>query len=86
MRISEEQTKRLLELIINTKQDELGCDDCFHLLAEFAEHKLAGMRTSDAMQSVASHLSLCECCDYEHDSLIEALTTLGSIPRSHVMP
>lgn len=78
MKICEAQTNYLLSMIASTKPDGLGCDECFNHMAEFVERELAGVDLSDAMQRVARHLSQCECCDYEHDALVEALGALQS--------
>lgn len=61
-----------------TKSDEIGCDECFEELHEFAEMKLAGKSPEDAMPLVKDHLDRCGSCREEYEALLAAMKGLES--------
>lgn len=61
-----------------TKSDEIGCDECFDELHEFAEMKLAGKSPEDAMPLIKDHLDRCGSCREEYEALLEAMKGLES--------
>jgi len=66
----------MIRAIKMTSPDEIGCDDCFDQLNEFAELKLAGKSTEKAMPLVQDHLNRCGDCREEFEALLEALKEL----------
>lgn len=68
----------MLRAVIGTKEEEIGCDDCFDKLDNFIEMKLAGKSPEQAMPLVQDHLKRCKDCRQEYEALLEALQNLGS--------
>jgi len=56
-----------------SRPDEIGCDDCFEKLHDFAEMKLRGKSPEEAMPLVQDHLNRCSDCREEYEALLEAL-------------
>ena len=76
MSLSREQIAELLRLIGLTRDEEIDCERCLALLAEFAERELAGRSVPAALEAVAHHLSICaECCE-EYEALLQALKAM----------
>jgi len=57
-------------------EDEIGCDDCFEELHEFAEMELAGKSPEEAKPLVKDHLDKCGSCREEYQALLEALRNI----------
>jgi hypothetical protein len=76
MSLSKQEIAELLRLVGLTKDEEIDCQECLALVAEFAERELAGQSLPAAQEAVAQHLSICsECCD-EYASLLQALKAM----------
>jgi uncharacterized protein with PIN domain len=76
MSLSRKEIAELVRLIGLTKDEEIDCERCLALVAEFAERELAGRSVPAALESVAHHLSICsECCE-EYESLLQALKVM----------
>ncbi len=73
MALNKDQIKSLLDMVASSQPDELDCDGCFKLIAEFAETRLADRPLSEAMQAVETHLQNCACCRDEFETLLSAL-------------
>ena len=73
MGLDKEQIASLLNLIASSRPDDLDCDGCFEMLAEFAETELATREVPDALRAVQTHLEQCACCQAEYDLLRKAL-------------
>jgi len=78
MKLSTDILKNMLRAVIGTKEEEIGCDDCFDKLDNFIEMKLAGKSPEQAMPLVQDHLQRCKDCRQEYEALLEALQNLGS--------
>jgi hypothetical protein len=73
MSLSKEQIDDLMRMVALTKDDEIDCERCLDLIAEFAERGLADRSTPAGLEAVAHHLSICaECCE-EYETLLQAL-------------
>lgn len=59
-----------------TRPDEIGCDECFDKLNEFAELELKGKSPEKAMPLIQDHLNKCGECREEYKALLEALKDL----------
>ena len=53
---------------------EVGCDECFELLDEFVELKLAGLDADARVPGLRAHLEGCPACREEHDSLVALIS------------
>jgi uncharacterized protein with PIN domain len=80
MSLSKQQLDGLMRLIGLTQDSEINCEQCFSLLAEFAEQELAGKSIPDALQAVEHHLAVCSDCREEYEALRQALQELQGGP------
>ena len=67
------QVTNLLTTISKTVPDQVNCDGCFELIAEFADAEIHGDVLSEALKAAKIHFSQCPCCAYEYATLLEAL-------------
>ena len=76
MSLSKEAIAELLRLIGLTRDEEIDCERCLALVAEFAERELAGRSVPAGLEAVTHHLSICtECCE-EYQALLQALKAM----------
>ena len=75
MSLSKEEIAELLRLIGLTRDEEIDCERCLALVAEFAERELAGRSVPAGLEAVAHHLSICAECREEYEALLRALTS-----------
>lgn len=68
--------KNLLKSAKMAADHEIGCDECFDELHEFAEMELAGKSPEEAKPLVQDHLNKCGSCREEYQALLEALRTI----------
>ena len=64
---------KLVRIVAETRETEIGCDECFERLDSFAEAELHGVETSTAMPLVGDHLQKCEDCRSKFEALLRAL-------------
>ena len=64
---------KLLRVVAETRETEIGCDECFERLDSFAETELSGLEASAAMPLVGDHLDKCADCRSTFDALLTAL-------------
>jgi hypothetical protein len=65
--------RMLLREIAETREVEIGCDECFEQVDRFVEMKLSGLNTAQAMPLVQEHLEICGECREEFEALLLAL-------------
>jgi len=65
--------KALIREILEAREVEIGCDECFAQLDRFVEMRLSGMDTTQAMPLVQEHLQICGECREEFEALLAAL-------------
>jgi len=65
--------KALIREILEAREVEIGCDECFEQLDRFVEMRLSGMDTTQAMPLVQEHLQICGECREEFEALLAAL-------------
>ena len=65
--------KMLLREIAETREVEIGCDECFEQVDRFVEMKISGLNTAQAMPLVQEHLQICGECREEFEALLLAL-------------
>ena len=66
---------KLVRVVAETRETEIGCDECFEQLDSFAEAALSGLAATSAMALVGDHLDKCENC---HDNLEALLIAVRS--------
>lgn len=76
MSLLKEEIDELMRLIDLTREDEIDCDECLALVAEFAERELVGRSIPAALEVVAQHLSICIQCREEYEALFRALKSM----------
>jgi hypothetical protein len=65
--------RTVIEMSLSARPTELGCDECFELLASYAERLLAGEPVDDSLKLVQEHLERCDCCKEEFELLLAVL-------------
>lgn len=73
MQLTLDVLKRIVQSLANTHTEELGCDDCFELLDQFAEVRLEGKNAAEALPLVQQHLDRCGTCKDEFEAFMSAL-------------
>jgi len=69
--------RMLLREIAETREVEIGCDECFEQLDRFVEMKLSGLNAAQAMPLVQEHVEICGECREEFEALLAALRATG---------
>lgn len=64
---------KLVRIVAETHEVEIGCDECFEWLDSFAEMELSGVEASAAMPLVRDHLDKCADCRSKFEALLTAL-------------
>ena len=64
---------KLVRLLAETREIEIGCDQCFERLDSFAETELSGLDASAAMPLVGDHLDKCADCRSTLEAFLRAL-------------
>jgi hypothetical protein len=64
---------KLVKVVAETREIEIGCDECFERLDGFAEAELSGVAVSAVMPSVRDHLDKCADCRSTFEALLSAL-------------
>ena len=64
---------KLVRVVAETREAEIGCDECFERLDIFAETELSGVEASAAMPLVGDHLEKCADCRSDFEALLTAL-------------
>jgi hypothetical protein len=64
---------KLVRVVAQTREIEIGCDECFEQLDSFAETELSGVEASAAMPLVRDHLDKCADCRSKFEALRTAV-------------
>jgi hypothetical protein len=65
--------------ILETREVEIGCDECFEQLDRFVEMRLSGMDAAQAIPLVEEHLQICGLCREEFEALLAALRATAEV-------
>jgi len=65
--------KKMVRMVLATREEEIGCEECFEQVDRFAELVLDGKPAAEAMPLVQDHLEKCPDCREEFEALLEAL-------------
>lgn len=76
MKLNKQVIKKLIGAVRKTRPDEIGCDECFDQIHEFAELELKGKSPEKAMPLVQDHLEKCGECREEYEALLKAMKEL----------
>ncbi len=64
---------KLVRVVAETHETEIGCDECFEKLDRFAEAELSGLEARSVMPLVGDHLDRCADCHSTFEALLTAL-------------
>jgi Zn finger protein HypA/HybF involved in hydrogenase expression len=64
---------KLVRFVAETRETEIGCDECFEQMDSFAEAELSGLDATAAMPLVGDHLDKCADCRSKFEALLTAL-------------
>jgi predicted anti-sigma-YlaC factor YlaD len=64
---------KLVRAVAETRESEIGCDECFEQMDRFAEIEFSGSDAASAMPLVHDHLSKCEDCREVYEALLIAI-------------
>ena len=73
MKPTKEQLAALARLTMNTRPEEIPCEELLHRVARYAELVFAGQPVPPELQPVADHLRVCTECTEELDALKKTL-------------
>jgi hypothetical protein len=68
-----DEVVKLVRVVAETREVEIGCDECFERLDSFAETELSGSEARAAMPLVGDHLDKCADCRSNYEALRSAL-------------
>ena len=71
-----EKLKDLVRKIAETREDEIGCEECYAELDRFVDYLLEGKNAEEVMPMVHHHLDMCRDCHEEFEALLSALDTV----------
>ena len=71
--LNENTIKKLAIAIQKTRDDEIGCEECYEALDRFVEMLRAGKKAQQVMPLVQAHLEMCRDCREEFELLLEVL-------------
>ncbi len=78
MPLDKQQVKTLLSFAVDTREDEIPCDECLAGMAEFAETQLVGAEIPDAKEHIQAHIAFCPECAEEYEVLLEVVSAASS--------
>ncbi len=64
---------KLVRVVAETHETEIGCDECLEQLDSFAETELCGVKATAAMPLVGDQLDKCADCRSKFEALLTAL-------------
>jgi hypothetical protein len=73
MRLKRGDLVKLVRVVAETRETEIGCDECFERLDSYAEVELSGLEVPAAMPLVSDHLDKCADCRSKFEALLMAL-------------
>jgi hypothetical protein len=77
MKVEPAVLKGMVRNVLTTREDEIGCEECFEEIDRFVEIALAGKDAAEAMPLVQDHLTRCRACREEFEALLRALRDLA---------
>jgi hypothetical protein len=64
---------KLMRAVAETREREIGCDECFEQMDRFAEIEFSGSDAAAAIPPVHDHLRKCEDCQEKYEALLTAM-------------
>ena len=63
-----------MRAVAETRESEIGCDECFEQMDLFVEIEFSGSDAATAMPLVHNHLRKCEDCHEKYEALLVAIS------------
>jgi hypothetical protein len=63
----------LVRAVAETRESEIGCDECFEQMDRLAEIEFSGSDAARAMPLIHDHLRKCEDCHEQYEALLIAI-------------
>ena len=79
VKLQKDTLKEIVQSIINTRPEEVGCDMCIDKLAKFVERELAGENVAELMPMIKHHLDSCLGCEEEYEALLDSINSVGAV-------
>ena len=73
MMLKRDDVVKLVRVVAETREIEIGCDECFEQLDSVAEAELSGVEARSVMPLVRDHLDKCADCRSKFEALLTAL-------------
>ncbi len=67
--------KKMIDMISNTREEELSCDDVHARIAQYADMALAGENVDEFLPLVSHHLDMCPDCREEYEALLKIIAS-----------
>ena len=64
---------KLVRAVAETRESEIGCDECFEQMDRFAEIEFSGSEAATPMPLVHDHLHKCQDCREKYEALLIAI-------------
>lgn len=84
--MSEPLWQTLLNLALSDEETILSCQECYHLLDQYADMLLAGANPCEVMVLVKKHLGHCPGCDEVFESLLMMVQAANQSQQSAAPP
>ena len=68
---------RLVSRLVDTREDELSCDEVFSLVDDYAEAYQRGEDVVYLKPLIRHHLDMCRECEEEYEALLRVLEATG---------
>lgn len=71
-----------LKNVLETREEEISCSECFDLVSHFVELEIAGEDAAQRMPGLRHHLDQCRACRDEYEALrdLRHLEENGELP------
>ena len=74
--LDRDELNKLMRAVLETSDQELGCDECLDQVDRFVEVELAGLDAAAAMPLIHNHLQKCGDCREEFEALLVAMQSM----------
>jgi len=71
--LTPQQIKSLVDMLGQTRDQELNCSECQRNISEYAERQIAGLPLDEILARVEHHLTQCPECTEDFRALTKVL-------------
>jgi len=65
--------RNLVEMALNSEEEEIDCLECWELLDQYVDLLDAGQEPAKILPKLEQHLSVCHCCHVELEAILITL-------------